>query len=305
MLTFALDYHKAIDGITADKEFKLHKYKLDNEDWKIIKDLAAVLRQFKKATLYFSQDNASVAAVIPAMDQITKGLHPRTKKPFHCSIIAALTLAKNKMNRYYSLTDSSNTYRIAMVLHPGMKLDYFRQAEWEAEWIEEAESLVREEYVSHYENKDRPAQEEETDTSADTGTDFNDFSNLSVQSAARRHEVDDYLHAPVEAVSEPLRWWTNNRFVYPYLHRMALDYLSIPATSTAVERVFSCGRHILPFTRNRLSASTIRAYLCLGSWCSKNLVGIPEIVSVIKGIDKRKFVEMDQDVADMAQVSGP
>ena len=87
---------------------------------------------------------------------------------------------------------------------------------------------------------------------------------------------------------------------------MALDYLSIPATSTAVERVFSRGRHILPFTRNRLSASTIRAYLCLGSWCSKNLVGIPEIVSVIKGIDKkRKFVEMDQDVAETAQVSGP
>jgi len=301
MLIFALKYRKAIDGITADKEFKLRKYELDNEEWKIIDDLATVLKQFKQATLYFSQDNASVAAVIPAMDRITKGLDPRTKRPFHRSIVAALKLARNKMNRYYSLTDASVTYRIAMVLHPGMKLDYFRQAEWEADWVDEAESLVRNEYISHYENKDMPKQTDTTDAATDAGTDFNDFGNLSVQSAARRHEVDDYLRAPVEAVIEPLRWWTNNRFVYPHLHRMALDYLSIPATSTAVERVFSHGRHILPFTRNRLSASTIRAYLCLGSWCSKNLVGIPQIVTVIKGIDKkRKFAEMDEDVANMA-----
>jgi hypothetical protein len=304
MLIFALKYRKAIDGITADKEFKLRKYELDNEDWKIIEDLATVLKQFKQATLYFSQDNASVAAVIPAMDRITKGLNPRTKKPFHRSIVAALKLARNKMNRYYSLTDASSTYRIAMVLHPGMKLDYFRQAEWEADWIEQAESLVRDVYVSRYENKAVPEQGDTTDAAADAGPDFNDFGNLSVQSAARRHEVDDYLRAPVEAVTEPLRWWTNNRFVYPNLHRMALDYLSIPATSTAVERVFSRGRHVLPFTRNRLSASTIRAYMCLGSWCSKGVVGIPEIVTVIKGIDKkRKYVEMDQGVADSAGVS--
>ena len=185
MLIFALKYRQAIDGITADKEFKLHRYELDEEEWTIVNDLSAVLKQFKQATLYFSQDNASVAAVIPAMDHITKGLDPRTKKPYHPAIVAALKLARNKMNRYYSLTDTSIMYCIVMVLHPGMKLDYFQQAAWEADWIEEAEGLVRAEYVSHYENND---------------------------------------------------------FVYPTLHLMALDFLSIPATSTAVERVFSQGR---------------------------------------------------------------
>ena len=70
---------------------------------------------------------------------------------------------------------------------------------------------------------------------------------------------------------------------------MALDYLSIPATSTAVERVFSQGRHLLSFTRNRLSAASIRAYMCLGSWCRQDLVLMEDLVSAVKhNSNKRK-----------------
>ena len=61
---------------------------------------------------------------------------------YHPTIIAAMKLVSKKMDRYYSLTDSSPIYRIAMVLHPGMELKYFHNHEWEAEWIGEAERLV-------------------------------------------------------------------------------------------------------------------------------------------------------------------
>ena len=37
-----------------------------------------------------------------------------------------------------------------------------------------------------------------------------------------------YLRNEVENVKDPLKWWYDNRHVYPTLHRMALDYLSIP-----------------------------------------------------------------------------
>jgi hypothetical protein len=32
-----------IDSITADKTLKLRKYKLDNDDWRIVNDLVSVL----------------------------------------------------------------------------------------------------------------------------------------------------------------------------------------------------------------------------------------------------------------------
>ena len=43
MMAFALKYRKPIDAIMADKELKLHKYELLNNNWDIITDLVAVL----------------------------------------------------------------------------------------------------------------------------------------------------------------------------------------------------------------------------------------------------------------------
>jgi hypothetical protein len=59
------------------------------------------------------------------MDKLDQHLDPLSKRQYCAPIIAAMKLAKKKMNRYYLLTDNSATYRIAMVLHLGLKLDYF------------------------------------------------------------------------------------------------------------------------------------------------------------------------------------
>ena len=84
------------------------------------------------------------------------------------AISAALGLAKKTLNRYYSRMDDSEAYRIAMskfikvaenikdlsvvtVLHPQYKLEYFKAANWEQEWIEIAENILRIEFSSNYE----------------------------------------------------------------------------------------------------------------------------------------------------------
>ena len=40
-----------------------------------------------------------------------------------------------------------------LVLHPRLKLEYFRQKGWEEDWIDTAEDLVHKEYVARYEGK--------------------------------------------------------------------------------------------------------------------------------------------------------
>jgi hypothetical protein len=228
----------------------VRKFELEEDDWKIVGSLVSVLKvcgittrtitcsllaqQFEQATVYFSQDTASAVVVIPAMDRLTSGLDPQTKEKYPAVIVAALKLARKKLDQYYSLTDSSVVYRIAMVLHPRMKLEYFKQADWEADWIEQAESLVCDEYVSSYQAKlgSMPAAPAVT---SEYSNNFTDFSNLSVTTVPHSNELDDYLRLTIENVKDPLLWWHNNRFVYPTLHRMALNYLSAPATSTAVE----------------------------------------------------------------------
>jgi hypothetical protein len=55
------------------------------------------------------------------------------------------------------------------------------------------------------------------------------------------------------------------------------------ATSTAVERVFSQGRHLLPFSRNGLSPSSIQAFLCFGSWARCGLVIFDDVLAAVSG----------------------
>ncbi|KIJ99050.1 hypothetical protein K443DRAFT_102918, partial [Laccaria amethystina LaAM-08-1] len=59
---------------------------------------------------------------------------------------------------------------------------------------------------------------------------------------------------------------------YPHLHRMALDYLSIPATSVDVECTFSQGRLLLSHIHNQLCVQSTWALLCLGIWSKMGYV---------------------------------
>jgi hypothetical protein len=80
------------------------------------------VQQYKKATIYFSRETTSIAAVIPAMDRLNTKLNRQTKEPYHPSIRAAMKLAAKKLDHYYSLTDSSDMYRIAMGMYKSYAL---------------------------------------------------------------------------------------------------------------------------------------------------------------------------------------
>jgi hypothetical protein len=64
--------------------------------------------------LFFFSNIASIAAVIPTMDRLHSTLNPQTKKQYHPSILVDMKLAQKKLNHYYSKTDHSSLYRIAM-----------------------------------------------------------------------------------------------------------------------------------------------------------------------------------------------
>lgn len=114
-----------------------------------------------------------------------------------------------------------------------------------------------------------------------------------------RDELDRYLSADPEHVTDAFAWWYQKRFMYPRLHRMALDYLTIPgelicyyylikflllsqlATSVEVERVFSQGRLLLSHIRSRLSVQSTRALMCLGVWSKLGFVTDSDLKAVV------------------------
>jgi hypothetical protein len=71
---------------------------------------------------------------------------------------------------------------------------------------------------------------------------------------------DDHLNYPII-------WWEQvGKERYPTLYRMALDYLSIPATSCGCERAFSRGRRTVTNDRNRLQGATIESLQLQKNW---------------------------------------
>ncbi|KAI0763386.1 hypothetical protein BC629DRAFT_1273558, partial [Irpex lacteus] len=97
------------------------------------------LQVFYDATQFFSRKTPSLANVIPAMDRIDEHLATASlNRMYEPCIRAAATLGKKTINRYYNLTDGSELYRIAMVLNPRYKLQYFKQAKWPEDWINTA-----------------------------------------------------------------------------------------------------------------------------------------------------------------------
>ncbi|KAF8226258.1 hypothetical protein L208DRAFT_1020698, partial [Tricholoma matsutake] len=116
---------------------------LSEREWIIAKQLCDMLKVLKDVTLFFLCSMPNLATVIPAMDfindKLTAHAHDWTLSP---AIKASLKLRKKTLNHYYLLTDLSEVYHIAMVLHPRHKLTCFKMAGWEQEWIETAKELV-------------------------------------------------------------------------------------------------------------------------------------------------------------------
>lgn len=54
-----------------------------------------------------------------------------------------------------------------LVLHPRHKLEYFKQAVWEDDWIEIAENLVRDEFQRSYSSIATSRSDDEEDTDVD------------------------------------------------------------------------------------------------------------------------------------------
>ncbi|KNF00496.1 hypothetical protein PSTG_06187 [Puccinia striiformis f. sp. tritici PST-78] len=239
------------------------KYHLD-----LARDLAGVLNMFHEITLQISvAGSARLSNVVLFIDQITEHLSTIISNPVYPAALRnACRLGLKKTNKYYSLTDTSPLYRIAILLHPSLRDKYFKLAKWEPEWIAEAIRLARNMWVSHYKPPPiTPSSSAPSSSKPITGM----LAGLGVAAAAQGGDsssdpLDLWLAGgPVlngNAPVNPLKWWIQQKKLgntYGGLVNMALDVLSCPATSVDVERAFSFGQDYVSSKRHRLAPHSV------------------------------------------------
>lgn len=72
------------------------------------------------------------------------------------------------------------------------------------------------------------------------------------------HELSSYLQSVcIESDADPLKWWKEHEVAFPALSNLAKKYLSVPATSSPSERVFSCSGNIVTCHRASLKPDNV------------------------------------------------
>lgn len=79
-------------------------------------------------------------------------------------------------------------------------------------------------------------------------------------------EVDKYLQEPIIArTNDPLKWWNENKNVYPSLFEIMKRRFCIQGTSVPSERIFSKSGQVVTEKRNRLNSKRVEQIIFLKS----------------------------------------
>ncbi|KAJ7363873.1 hypothetical protein DFH08DRAFT_667747, partial [Mycena albidolilacea] len=121
----------------------LRKFELDDHEWKVVGDLVYV---FKMATLFFSSDTiSSISNGISAIDTIDDILQSQGDRKLQPAVLreVALALGRATLQHYYQKTNASDIHRLALVLHPSSKLEYYRTSGFDSDWFSGTENILR------------------------------------------------------------------------------------------------------------------------------------------------------------------
>ena len=227
----------------------------------------------------------------------------RKRTPWKVSIRNAVRKAREKLDQYYSNTDESNglLYNLGTVLDPSLKLSIYESDDWgEVDrrpgitW----ESLYQSQFLQFYKRNyiyNQAREQHDSSSSEDVETiqapsrpsaaeeleNELTFGSSNVRSRAGKDkaisgrkrspyaEATLYLTLPTEKLPtgvSVLDWWKLNESKFPTLAKMARDILSTPIAGVGVERVFSVGRDVITYRRNRLKSKTISDIMVCRDW---------------------------------------
>jgi hypothetical protein len=259
----------AIVQYTANHLDSLEDDRLLPDDWVVLERMVKFLEPFKVITKVTEGRHASLADVLPAIDCLLDSFSTELSKAeaeHNRALAAMLKCGWETLDKYYSLTDRAPVYVAAVVLHPRRKWAYFHRR-WKDEWILPAkravEALWRDEYQAAagpnlHPGRDNPPEDDS----------LNVFERwlASGSTANAQDEYQEYCAMGVEIAvpdnaSGAIDWWCEprQRQRFPNLHRMAVDFLSIPAMSAEPERLFSECKRILTTDRHSMHADTLEA----------------------------------------------
>ncbi|CAG8737762.1 5491_t:CDS:2 [Rhizophagus irregularis] len=214
-------------------------------EWKVIKEIVELLNPFEAATCLLKRLEIDFTSL-------------KTSDAKYCknAILEDLT---SRWNIFQELCMKGSFF------DPRFKsLDFINSQEE----CDDIFSQLREEFMIFKQNEqiDISITSADKDTN-DLMTEMSSFwKKKNAKAAPIKDEFQHYfdlVELPVLEEYDPYLWWSTNKNQYPVLHKLAMKYLSIPATSMPSERLFSDAKNLITSLRTRLSSSVINQLMFL------------------------------------------
>jgi hypothetical protein len=195
-----------------------------------------------------------------------------------------------KLDSYYQKLGESPLYAAAIILHPGLGLQWL-EGQWSSleqrRWLHDAKEDLHLYWDRWY--RDRLADEALAKSSSSSHRNLpliQSYTNHSafdqwVKSRRLRRlsqeesELSSYLNIDrsyLPDVINPVAWWLTQRETFPTVSQLAIDILAIPAMAADCERAFSLAKLTLTSQRLAMASSTMEQIQCLKNWVHRGAV---------------------------------
>lgn len=245
------------------------------QDWSRLEQIHTVLHKSNELTLYISKRNPQISLAVPIyyelhelLDDVTEGNGDFAK--LDRDIIAAVKEGMKKYEKYYYIMDGCDTYYTALVLDPRVKgemiLRELQDGKAGTMILETIRTNLHQVYAASKPDHDAAA-------SISSSLQHSDVESRMLKKLQARDpplsDIDKYFDTPPISVADTTgqnwlcNWWKMHKGEYPRMAAAARDYLAIPASEVAVERVFSTARDVLGIRRYSLKGDTLRMLMLI------------------------------------------
>ncbi|KAA8622202.1 Dimer-Tnp-hAT domain-containing protein [Pyrenophora tritici-repentis] len=257
-------------------------------DWAVITEYMDVLKPLKTATERLegrgkSGGFGSIAEVIPVFEYLLSyyeqrvnsyaavdyNAHPEAPEDH---LATNLRAAWAKADDYYSKLDDSPAYYAATILHPYYK--HYLDKVWsdKPDWIATNNSSFRALWAQ-YDTLPRAVRplrviSNDMDEAIDAliNPSSSDEASAAEDEYTRWKRSEPAAERGTEYANNPIKYWVAVRDRYPSLSKLALDVLSIPASSCDCERMFSELGDLLEPRRRCIKPQLLAAIQCVRGW---------------------------------------
>lgn len=248
-------------------EKELQPLALNDAEYKELQVLETLLQKFDRATNLMSMArHSTISSYLPTLNWLLDSLKEfiaENSGPMAVAADVGLTKLQKYEEELHVL--KCNLPYVAIFLNPALKMNYFKDHNYNKTEIKEIQKVICGRFESEYQSKTKTDENERQKEESSDEFHIHMFKKAKVNKEPK--EFQKYIQFPSSSSKvNTLDYWRSQQSDFPNLSRMARDILAVQSSSVAVERDFSDGSHLVTQERCSLLPETIRACMCLKNW---------------------------------------